>query len=115
MFSFVPDIDSTLSKLEVVLQPIKEDWEQLGISLGVNQSELSLIKSKPGDSTDYMSCLLEKWSVEGGQLQDLEKGLVSIGKKDMISGMLTFKNSRIKESLHNMYLILRLIVNIIDQ
>ena len=92
MFSFVPDIDFTLSKLEIVLQPIKEDWEQLGISLGVDQSELSLIKSMPGDSTDYMRCLLEKWSMEGGQLHDLEKGLISIGRKDVISSMLTLKS-----------------------
>ena len=97
MFSYVLDIDSTLSKLEVVLEPIQEHWEEFGISLGVDRSELSLIKSKPGDSTDYMRCLLEKWSMEGGQLHDLEKGLISIGKKDMISGMLTFKNSRRKK------------------
>ena len=61
------------------------------MSLGVDQSELSLIKSIPGDSTKYMRCLLEKWSMEGGQLQDLEKGLISIGRKDMISGMLVLK------------------------
>ena len=91
MFLYVPDIALSLSKLEVVLQPIQDDWEQLGVLLGIDQSVLSLIKSTPGDSTYYMRCLLEKWSMKGGQLQDLEKGLISIGKKDMISGMLTLK------------------------
>ena len=38
-----------------------------------------------------MRCPLEKWSMEVGQLHDLEKGLISIGKKDMISGMLALK------------------------
>ena len=36
----------------------------------------------------YMRQLLEKWTAEGGQLQDLEDGLMSIGRKDLISGML---------------------------
>ena len=77
-----------LSKIEVVLEPVQDYWEQFGISLGVDQSVLSLIKSIPGDSTEYMKQLLEKLSIEGRQLQDLEKGLVSIGRKDVISGML---------------------------
>ena len=93
MFLYVPDIALSLSKLEVVLQPIQDDWEQLGVSLGIDQSVLSLIKSTPGDSTYYMRCLLEKWSMKGGQLQDLEKGLISIRKKDMISGMLALKKN----------------------
>ena len=93
VFSYVPDIDFSLSKLEVVLQPIQDDWEQLGVSLGIDQSVLSLIKSMPGE---HMRCLLEKWNMKGGQLQDLEKGLISIGKKDMISGMLTFKRLKNK-------------------
>ena len=80
-----------LSKVEVVLQSVQKDWEQFGMSLGVDQSVLSLIKSTPGDSTEYMKQLLEKWSMEGGQLQDLEKGLISIGRKDVIAGMLTLK------------------------
>ena len=78
------------SKVEVVLEPIQEDWEQFGMSLGVDQSVLSLIKSTPGDSTEYMKKLLERLSIEGRQLQDLEKGLVSIGRKDVISGMLIY-------------------------
>ena len=77
-----------LPKLEVVLQPVQENWEQLGVSLGIGQSVLSSIKSTPGDSTVYIRQLLEKWSAEGGQLQDLEDGLMSIGRKDLISGML---------------------------
>ena len=83
-----------LSKVEVVLEPIREDWEQFGISLGVDQSELSLIKSTSGDSTEYMKQLLEKLIIKGRQLQDLEKGLISIGRKDVISGMLIYKLSR---------------------
>ena len=83
-----------LSKVEVVLQPVQDDWEQFGISLGVDQSVLSLIKSTPGDSTEYMKQLLEKLSIEGRQLQDLEKGLMSIGRKDVISGMLIYLTSR---------------------
>ena len=82
------DIFQNLPKLEVVLQPVQENWEQLGVSLGIDQSVLSSIKSIPGDSTMYMRQLLEKWSAEGGQLQDLEDGLMSIGRKDLISGML---------------------------
>ena len=82
------DISQNLPKLEVVLQPVQENWEQLGVSLGIDQSVLSSIKSTPGDSTVYMRQLLEKWSAEGGQLQDLEDGLMSIGRKDLISGML---------------------------
>ena len=35
-----------------------------------------------------MRQLLEKWNIEGGQLKDLEEGLTSIGRKDVISGML---------------------------
>ena len=58
------------------------------MSLGIDQSVLSSIKSIPGDSTKYMRQFLEKWSMEGGQLQDLEEGLMSIGRKDLISGML---------------------------
>ena len=83
-----------LSKVQVVLEPIREDWEQFGMSLGVDQSELSLIKSTSGDSTEYMKQLLEKLIIKGRQLQDLEKGLISIGRKDVISGMLIYKLSR---------------------
>ena len=36
----------------------------------------------------YMRQLLEEWNMKGGQLQDLEKGLMTIGRKDLISGML---------------------------
>ena len=96
MFLYVPDIALSLSKLEVVLQPIQDDWEQLGVSLGIDQSVLSLIKSMPGESSEHMRCLLEKWSMKKGQLQDLEKGLISIGKKDVISGMLTLKRLKNK-------------------
>ena len=90
VFINMTGIAQHLSKFEVVLQPIQEDWEQFGISLGVDQSELSLIKSMPGDSAEYMKILLERLSIEGRQLQDLEKGLVSIGRKDVISGMLIY-------------------------
>ena len=49
---------------------------------------LSLIKSTPGEFTTYMRRLLEKWSMEGGQLQGLkERLLLPIGRKDLISGM----------------------------
>ena len=71
----------------VVLQPVQENWEQLGVSLGVDQSVLSSVRYVPGDSTMYMR-QLEKRNMEGGKLQDLEKGLTPTGKKDLISGML---------------------------
>ena len=84
----IADISQYLPKFEVVLQPVQDKWEQLGVSLGIDQSVLSSIKSTPGDSTVYMRQLLEKWSAKGGQLQDLEYGLMSIGRKDLISGVL---------------------------
>ena len=90
VFINMTGIAQHLSKFEVVLQSVQEDWEQFGMSLGVDQSVLSLIKSTPGDSTEYMKKLLERLSIEGRQLQDLEKGLVSIGRKDVISGMLIY-------------------------
>ena len=90
VFINMTGIAQHLSKFKVVLQSVQEDWEQFGMSLGVDQSVLSLIKSTPGDSTEYMKKLLERLSIEGRQLQDLEKGLVSIGRKDVISGMLIY-------------------------
>ena len=36
----------------------------------------------------YMRQFIQKWNKEGGQFQDLEKGLMVIGRKDLISGML---------------------------
>ena len=90
VFINVTGIAQHLSKFEVVLQSVQDYWEQFGMSLGVDQSVLSSIKSTPGDSTEYMKKLLERLSIEGRQLQDLEKGLVSIGRKDVISGMLIY-------------------------
>ena len=84
---YVTDVSQYLPKLEVVLQPVQNHWEQLGVSLGIDQSVLSSIKSTPGDSTMYMRQLLEKWSAEGGQLKEIEEGLTSIEKKDLISGI----------------------------
>ena len=85
---YITDISQYLPKLEVVLQPVQEKWEQLGLLLDINQSVLSSIKSTPGDSTMYMRQLLKKWSTEGGQLDDLADGLKSIEREDLISGML---------------------------
>ena len=90
----ITGIAQHLSNIEVVLEPVQDYWEQFGMSLGVDQAILSLIKYTPGDSTKYMKQLLETLSIEGRQLQDLEKGLVSIGREDVISGMLIYKLSR---------------------
>ena len=47
-----------------------------------------------------MRQLLEKWSMEG-HLQDLEDGLMSIGRKDLISGML-LKRIRVMIDVENL-------------
>ena len=83
----ISDISSYLPTLSVILQPIQEYWEQLGLQLNIDQSVLTDIRNK-GDSTEQMKYLLEEWSLKGGTLTQLEDALLCLGKKEVISGML---------------------------
>ena len=85
---YITDISQYLLKLEVFLRPVQDKWEELGVSLGIDQSVLSSIKSTPGDSAMHMRQLLKNWNMKEILLQNLEDGLMSIGRKDLISGML---------------------------
>ena len=73
--------------MAVILQPVQEDWEQLGLQLNIDQSVLTDIRNKR-DSTEQMKYLLEEWSLKGGTLTQLEEALLYIGKKEVIAGML---------------------------
>ena len=81
------DISSYLLKLAVILEPVQEDLEQLGLQLNIDQSVLTDIRNK-GDSTEQTNYLLEEWSLKGGTLTQLEEALLYLGKKEVISGML---------------------------
>ena len=74
-----------VSKLEVILQPVEDDWYLLGQHLEVKESVLADIKQKE-DSTVQMKCLLQKWYTEGGTLTKLENALMAMDRKDLISG-----------------------------
>ena len=80
---FIPDIVSYLPKLAVVLQPVQEYWEQLGLQLNIDQSVLTDIKSK-GDSTEQMRHMLKEWSLKGGTLTQLEQALLHLDIKHVI-------------------------------
>ena len=82
---FTSDIVSYLPKLAVVLQPVQEYWEQLGLQLNIDQSVLTDIRSK-GDSTEQMKYLLEEWSLKGGTLTQLEEALFHLNMKHVITG-----------------------------
>ena len=71
--------------MAVVLQPVQEYWEQLGLQLNIHQSVLTDIRSK-GDSTEQMKYLLEEWSLKGGTLTQLEEALVHLDLKHVIPG-----------------------------
>ena len=76
-----------VSKLEVILQPVKDDWYLLGQQLEVEESVLDDIhKLEEEGSAVQMKCLLQKWCTEGGTLTNLENALMEMGKKDLISG-----------------------------
>ena len=77
-------ITDDVSKLEVILQPVEDDWYLLGQQLEVEVSVLADIHKLQKDV--QMKCLLQKWCTEGGTLTKLENVLMEIGKKDLISG-----------------------------
>ena len=79
------DVVSYLPKLTVVLQPVQEYWEQLGLQLNIDQSLLTDIRSK-GDSTEQMKYLLEEWFLKGGILTQLEEALLHLDIKYVIPG-----------------------------
>ena len=83
------DVCSYLPKLEIVLQPVQENWEQLGCQLNIDQSVLTDIRSK-GDSAEQMKYLLKEWSVKGGTLSQLKDALLHLDMKDVIPGMLYY-------------------------
>ena len=81
-------ITDDVSKLEVILQPVEDDWYLLGQYLQVKESVLADIHTelqKEG-STVQMKCLLQKWCTERGTLVELENALMEMGKKDLVSG-----------------------------
>ena len=82
---FTSDVVTYLPKLAVVLQPVQEYWEQLGLQLNIDQSVLTDIRSK-GDSTEQMKYLLEEWSLKGGTLTQLEDALLHLDMKYVIPG-----------------------------
>ena len=76
-----------VSKLEVILQPVEDDWYLLGLYLKVEESVLADIhKFQKEGSTVQMECLLQKWCTEGGTLTKLENALIAMDRKDLISG-----------------------------
>ena len=80
-------ITDDVSKLEVILQPVEDDWYLLGQQLEVEKSVLADIhKLEEEGSTVQMKCLLQKWYTEGGTLTNLENALIEMDKKDLISG-----------------------------
>ena len=84
---YVCHIADDVNKLEVILQPVENDWYLLGQQLEVEESVLDDIhKLQKEGSTVQMKCLLQKWCTEGGSLTKLENVLIKMGKKDLISG-----------------------------
>ena len=75
-----------VSKLMVILQPVENDWYQLGHHLDMDMSTLSDVKQIE-DSAVQMKYLLEKWCREGeSTLTKLEDAVTAMGHKDLISG-----------------------------
>ena len=77
-----------VSKLMVILQPVEDDWYQLGHHLDIEESTLSDIKQLQDPSTVQMEYLLQRWCREGGTLMKLEEALTSMDRTDLISGRL---------------------------
>ena len=72
-----------VSKLMVILQPVEDDWYQLGHHLDMEESTLSDVKESPTQMED----LLKRWCREGeSTLRKLEDAVTAIGRKDLISG-----------------------------
>ena len=84
------DISSYLPKLAVelvvVLETVKEDWEQPGLQLIKDQSILTDVKSE-GNCSEQMMFLLKEWSEKEGTLTELDT-LHNLVKKEVIPGML---------------------------
>ena len=80
-------ITDDVSKLEVILQPVQDDWYLLGRHLEVEESVLADIhKFQKEGSTVQMKYLLQKWCTEGGSLTKLENALLTLKRKDLIPG-----------------------------
>ena len=80
---FISDAVSYLPKLAVVLQPVQEYWEQLGLQLNIDQSVLTDIRNK-GDSTEQLRYMLKEWSLKGGSLTQLKQALLHLDMKHVI-------------------------------
>ena len=79
-------ITGDVNKLEVILQPVENDWYLLGQQLEVEESVLADIhKLQKEGSTVQMKCLLQKWYTEGSSLIKLENALLAMDRKDLIS------------------------------
>ena len=76
-------ITDHVNKLEVILQPMEDDWYLLGQQLKVEESVLADIHKLQKDV--QMKCLLQKWCTEGGSLTKLENALIAMDRKDLIS------------------------------
>ena len=76
-----------VSKLMVILQPVEDDWYELGHHLDMEECTLSDIKQIE-DSTVQMEYLIQRWCSREGEstLRKLEDALTAIGRKDLISG-----------------------------
>ena len=78
-----------ISKLAVALQPVENDWYELGRTLEVKESGLNEIKKK-GDS-QVLCNLLYMWSESGeSTMMQLENALIKIGRNDVLKGKWTF-------------------------
>ena len=76
----------------MILKPVQEDWEQLGLHLNIEQSVLNNIRSK-GDSVEQMKCVLKEWAKKGGKLKQIEVALVLLGKRYIAHGMMWMQSS----------------------
>ena len=76
-----------MSKLEVVLQPMDNQWYQLGHHLNVEVSLLREIEQKK-DAKEQMRSLLQLCSDRGVTMMQLEEALVALDQKSLIPGNL---------------------------
>ena len=79
-------ITDDVSKLEVILQPVEDDWYLLGQQLDIEESVLADIHKEKEGSTVQMKCLLQTWCTEGGTLIKLKNALLTLNRKDLIPG-----------------------------
>ena len=86
-------ITDDVSKLEVILQPLEDDWYSLGQQLDIEDSVLADIhKLQKEGSTVQMKCLLQTWCTEGGTLIKLENALLTLNRKDLMPGKINAVN-----------------------